>query len=311
MPDYAWPDAQHRTLIGTRVTRVDSPAKVSGQAKYTYDVHRPEMLYGKVLRSPYPHAKVLSIDTSAAEKMPGVKAVHIVQGPGSNIHWAGDEIVAVAAVDETTAEDAIRAINVKYQQLPHLVSDGEPPKGSAQEQGPLSMDDISDMLDNQMPARQMVGDIQKYGITDKPSEDTLKGLKEDGATDDVLAALRTATVHSEAANKVPSNYQKAAGQTIGDPDKAFSEADVVSEGLYGIAVITHCCLESHGSISEWTDPDHLFTHISTQNLSGIPGQMAEPLKMPATNIRVHQDHVGGGFGSKFSPDRWGIFTAEV
>lgn len=311
MPDYAWPDAQHRTLIGTRVTRVDSPAKVSGQAKYTYDVHRPEMLYGKVLRSPYPHAKVLSIDTSAAEKMPGVKAVHIVQGPGSNIHWAGDEIVAVAAVDETTAEDAIRAINVKYQQLPHLVSDGEPPKGSAQEQGPLSMDDISDMLDNQMPARQMVGDIQKYGITDKPSEDTLKGLKEDGATDDVLAALRTATVHAEAANKVPSNYQKAAGQTIGDPDKAFSEADVVSEGLYGIPVITHCCLESHGSISEWTDPDHLFTHISTQNLSGIPGQMAEPLKMPATNIRVHQDHVGGGFGSKFSPDRWGIFTAEV
>jgi xanthine dehydrogenase YagR molybdenum-binding subunit len=311
MPDYGWPDAQHRTLIGTHVTRVDSSAKVSGLAKYTYDVHRPEMLYGKVLRSPYAHAKVVSIDTSGAEKMPGVKAVHIVQGPGSNIHWAGDDIVAVAAVDETTAEDAIRAIQVKFQQLPHLVSDAEPPKNSAQEQGPLSMDDISDMLDNQVPARQIVSDIQKYGITDKPSEDTLKGLKEDGATDDVLAALRTATVHPEAANKAPSNYQKAAGQTVGDPDKAFSEADVVSEGLYGIPVITHCCLESHGSISEWTDQDHLFTHISTQNLSGIPGQMAEPLKMPATNIRVHQDHIGGGFGSKFSPDRWGIFTAEV
>ena len=76
-------------------------------------------------------------------------------------------------------------------------------------------------------------------------------------------------------------------------------------------MITHCCLESHGSISEWTDPDHLFTHISTQNVSGIPGQMAEPLKMPATNIRVHQDNIGGGFGSKFSPDRWGIFAAEI
>ena len=89
MPDYAWPDAQHRTLIGARVTRVDAPVKVSGQAKYTYDVHRPGMLYGKVLRSPYAHAKVVSIDTSAAEKMPGVKAIHIVQGPGSTIHWAG------------------------------------------------------------------------------------------------------------------------------------------------------------------------------------------------------------------------------
>src|SRR5881296_2706005 len=140
MPDYAWPEPERRTIIGTRVSRVDSPAKVSGQAKYTYDVHRPGMLYGKVLRSPYAHAKVMSVDTSAAEKMPGVKAVHVVQGPGSNIHWAGDEIAAVAAIDERTAEDAARAIKVEYQQLPHLVSDAEPPAGAAQEEGPLSMD---------------------------------------------------------------------------------------------------------------------------------------------------------------------------
>ena len=311
MPDYAWPDAQHRTLIGTRVTRVDSASKVSGQAKYTYDVHRPGMLYGKVLRCPYAHAKVVSIDSSAAEKMPGVKAIHIVQGPGSNIHWAGDDIVAVAAVDEPTAEDAIRAIKVEFQQLPYLVSDAEPPKGSVQEEGPLSVDSIDDMLDNQMPANQMVSTIQRDGLIKKASEDELKMLKADGATDAVLEAIRSATIHPEASSKPPSNYQKAAAQTVGDPDKVFAEADVVSEGLYGIPVITHCCLESHGSISEWTDPEHLFTHISTQNVSGIPGQMAEPLKMPATNIRVHQDHIGGGFGSKFSPDRWGVFTAEV
>ena len=311
MPDYAWPDAEHRTLIGKRTTRVDAPVKVSGHAKYTYDVHRPGMLYGKVLRCPYAHAKIVSVDTSAAEKMPGVKAVHVVQGPGTNIHWAGDEIVAVAAIDECTAEDAIRAIKVKYQQLPHLVSDAEPPAGSAQEQGPLSMDDIGDMLDNQVPTREMVGHIQRYGVGVKPSEDVLKELKEDGAPDEVLTALRNATAHPEAGNRPLSNYQKAAAQTTGDPDKAFSEAEVVSAGLYGIPVITHCCLESHGSISEWTDQDHLFTHISTQNVSGIAGQMAEPLKIPATNIHVHQDNVGGGFGSKFSPDRWGIFTAEI
>jgi xanthine dehydrogenase YagR molybdenum-binding subunit len=200
---------------------------------------------------------------------------------------------------------------VKYRQLPHLVSDAEPPEGSAQEQGPLSIDDIGDMLDNQVPSRQMVSQIQEYGLSEKPSEDMLKGSKEDGASDDVLAALRSATVHPEAGKRPPANYQKAAKQTTGDPDKAFSEAEVVSEGLYGIPVITHCCLESHGSISEWTDQDHVFTHISTQNVSGIPGQMAAPLKIPATNIRVHQDNVGGGFGSKFSPDRWGIFTAEI
>src|SRR5437016_10061878 len=156
MPDYAWPNAEHRTLIGKRITRVDSPAKVSGQAKYTYDLHRAGMLYGKVLGCPYPNAKVVSVDTGAAEKMPGVKAVYIVQGPGANIHWAGDDIVAVAAIDERAAEDAIRAIKVTYQQLPYLVSDAEPPQGAAQEQGPLSMDDIDDMLDNQVPSQQMV-----------------------------------------------------------------------------------------------------------------------------------------------------------
>src|SRR5436190_2046716 len=231
MPDYAWPDAEHRTLIGKRITRVDSPAKVSGQAKYTYDVHRPGMLYGKVLRCPYPHAKIVSVDTGAAEKMPGVKAVHIVQGPGANIHWAGDDIVAVAAIDD--------------------------------------------------------------------------------GTDAELVAIRDATDHHVPCTQTNANYQKAAAQTLGDPDKGFAEAEVVSEGVYGIPVITHCCLESHGSISEWTDQDHLFTHISTQNVSGIPGQMAEPLKIPATNIHVHQDHIGGGFGSKFSPDRWGIYTAEI
>ena len=311
MPDYSWPDAGHRTLIGKRISRVDSPVKVSGQAKYTYDVKRPGLLFGKILRCPYAHAKVISIDTSAAEKMPGVKAVHIIQKSNSTIHWAGDEIVAVAAVDEPTAEDAIRSIEVKYQKLPHLVSDAEPPKGAAEAQGPISMDDIDEMLDNQVPPRQMVEQIQQYGITSKPEEETLNGLKEDGATDDVINAIRAATVHPEEGTRPKSNYQKAAAQTVGDGEKAFAQAEVSSEGLYGAPVITHCCLESHGSISEWTDNDHLLVHMSTQNVSGIAGQMAELLKVPATNIRVHQDHIGGGFGSKFGPDRWGIATAEI
>ncbi|HVO63112.1 MAG TPA: xanthine dehydrogenase family protein molybdopterin-binding subunit [Terriglobales bacterium] len=308
MPDYKWPDAENRTLIGKRTTRVDAPVKVSGRAKYTYDVKRSGMLFGKMVRSPYAHCKVISIDTSAAEKMPGVKAVHVVQGPGAQIHWAGDEVVAIAAVDERTAEDAARAVVVKYEKLPFLVSDAEPPKGSAEEQGPLSMDDIGDMFDNQVPEREMIKQIQQYGITFKPTEELLQQMKEEEAPDSVIEAIRSAPVH-EGASRPKSYYQKAAAIVQGDPDKAFSEAEVTSEGLYGASVITHCCLESHGSTSEWTAPDQLFVHISTQNVSGIPAQMAEPLKIPATNIRVHQDHIGGGFGSKFAPDRWGIVTA--
>jgi xanthine dehydrogenase YagR molybdenum-binding subunit len=157
----------------------------------------------------------------------------------------------------------------------------------------------------------MVSEIQQYGITEKPDEHALQSLKADGAAIAVIHAIRAATLHPQAGEKPKSNYQKTVAQTLGDPDQAFQEAEVIVQGLYGLPVITHCCMESHGSISEWTDDDHLFTHISTQNLSGIPGQMAESLKIPATNVRVHQDYVGGGFGSKFAPDRWGIFTAEL
>jgi len=310
MPDYSWPEAEHRTLIGKRISRVDAPIKVSGRAKYTYDYHGANMLFGKVLRSPYAKAKIISIDTSAAEKIPGVKAVEIIQKPGSTVQWAGDEIVAVAAVDETTAEDAARLINVKYQPTPYLVSDAEPPAGAGEAAGPMSEDDIDDAISNQMPDAQLAQYLQEHGVTFKVDDDFLKDMKGEGASEAVLAAISKAPYHAVKSGG-HSNYQKTATQTSGDPDKTFAEADVVSEGLYGAPVIVHCCLEPHGSVSEWTDKDHLFTHISTQNVSGIAAQMAEPLGVSAANIRIHQDNVGGGFGSKFAADRWDVTAARL
>src|SRR5581483_10678700 len=189
MPDYKWPDADHRTLIGKRIKRVDSPEKVSGRARYTYDTKRPGMLFGKMVRSPYAHCKVVSIDTTAAEKMPGVKAIEIVQGPGKTIFWAGDEVVGIAAVDEQTANDAARAIKIEYQKLPHLVSDAEPPAGAGDAGGPLSGDDLEDALDNQVPEPQLIDTIQKQGITFKMNDDLAKELKGYGVSDALIAAL--------------------------------------------------------------------------------------------------------------------------
>ena len=122
--------------------------------------------------------------------MPGVKAIEIVQKPGTTIQWAGDEVVAVAAIDEATAEDAVRAIRVQYQRLPHLVSDAEPPAGAGESQGPLSMDDLGDMLENQVPDSQIVALIQQYGISFKPTEDDIKEAKEEGVPDSVIEAVR-------------------------------------------------------------------------------------------------------------------------
>ncbi|MFQ5720350.1 MAG: xanthine dehydrogenase family protein molybdopterin-binding subunit, partial [Acidobacteriota bacterium] len=139
---------------------------------------------------------------------------------------------------EPTAEDAARAVRVKYEVLEHLVRDDDPA----------------------------------------------------GAGD---------------------HARPMAEQVKGNPDTAFRDSEVVSEGEYGTAVITHCCLESHGSVAEWEDDENLLVHISTQNVSGIAGQMAGPLGIPAGNIRVEQQHIGGGFGSKFGPDRWGITAAQL
>ncbi|HEX9255657.1 MAG TPA: xanthine dehydrogenase family protein, partial [Candidatus Angelobacter sp.] len=316
MAEYNWPPLEKRNLIGKRISRVDGPQKVSGKAKYTYDVKRPDMLYGKILRSPYAHAKIVSIDVSAAEEMQGVKAIQIIQGLGKEIQWAGDEVVGVAAVDETTAEDAIRAIKVQYERLPHLVLDQpEPPKDLPPSSGPLSMDDLMDLFRNQLPDEQIVAQIRERGLSFQPNDEFVQRLKrgqvprERPPAENVIQAVQSATVKKESGQR--SRFERTAALIQGDPDGGFKQAEIISEGLYGTPVITHCCLETHGAISEWTDDKNLLVHLSTQNLSAIPNQMATPLEMPAGNIRVHQDHIGGGFGSKFSPDRWSIVSAQL
>ena len=309
MSDYQWPDPTTRPLLGKRISRVDGPVKVSGRAKYTYDYNPDGLLAGKILRCPYAHARISSIDTSAAEKMPGVKAVTIIQKAGTEIFWAGDEVVGVAAVDEPTAEDAVRAIKVQYEVLPHFVSDAEPPKNVASEGGPISRDDFEDMEDNQIPDEQVIAAIKKNGISFKPDEKYLKDAQESGVDPKVVEALRSAKYAEGKAATSP--YKKTAVQKQGDPDKAFASAAAVVEGLYGASCITHCCLETHGAASEWTSDKDLVVHISTQNLSGIAPQMAEPIGIAAGNIQVLQQYVGGGFGSKFSVDRWGITSAHL
>ncbi|HJW99229.1 MAG TPA: xanthine dehydrogenase family protein molybdopterin-binding subunit [Terriglobales bacterium] len=247
MAQYQWPEASKRKLIGKSMNRVDGPAKASGRAKYTYDIVRPNMLYGDSVKCPYAHARVKSIDTSAAEKMLGVKAVHVIHGPDDGakgeVFWAGTDIVAVAAVDEPTARDAVRAIKVEYEQLPHLVENDKEPNLAEAEKSEW--------------------------------------------------------------------YKVASKENVGDAASAFQQSEVTHEGYYGQPVITHCCLETHGSIAEWPDPDHLFLHISTQNVPGIGEQVAKAIDLPASNVHVHQDHVGGGFGSKLGLDPWGVAAAQL
>src|SRR6516162_9311606 len=274
MTQYSWPDPATRPLLGKKIDRVDGPSKSSGRAKYTYDYYPQGLLAGSILRCPYAHAKIVSIDTSAAEKMPGVKAVEIIQKPGTEIFWAGDEIVGVAAVDEGTVHDALRAIKVEYEVLPHFVSDAEPPKIVAADTGPISSDDFQDMEENQVPDEEVIAAIQKRGISFKPSDKDYESMKGMGVDSSIIAALKKAK-YVEGAAKPKSPYKKTALQTQGEPDKAFSSAAAVSEGVYGMPCIVHCCLETHGSCSEWTSDKEMVVHVSTQNVSGIAAQLSK------------------------------------
>ncbi|HEX3131067.1 MAG TPA: xanthine dehydrogenase family protein molybdopterin-binding subunit [Thermoanaerobaculia bacterium] len=239
MVDYSWPAAKDRKLIGQRISRLDGPAKVTGTAKYTYDLRFPGMLYARFVRCPHAHARVTRIDTSAAESMAGVKAVQVIQKEGTEIQWALDEIVAVAAVSEQTAEDAIRAVKVEYEVLPHFV------------------------------------------------------------TEESLADATTA-----------GNTRPAQEEVVGDPDAAMTAAAVKIKGTYGMPLVAHNCLESHGQVTMW-EGDQLTAWCSTQAVSAVAQQLAEGLKIPASSVRVRTEYMGGGFGSKFSADRWGVVGAEL
>src|SRR5579872_7468060 len=123
-PKYNWPSTP-KTVVGTRVKRLDGPDKVSGRAKYTFDVTRPGMLYGRIIRSPYPHAKVVAIDLSPAQNIKGFKTALIVRDPKDDktnvLMYQGDEVAAVVADTEEHAIDAARAVKVQYEPLPAVI----------------------------------------------------------------------------------------------------------------------------------------------------------------------------------------------
>jgi xanthine dehydrogenase YagR molybdenum-binding subunit len=119
MPE--WPAAP--SLIGKRIPRLDGLLKASGKAKYPSDVRPEGTLFGVMLYSPYAHAKIKSIDISPAEKMPGVKAVIAIAKAGATLRYHGDDVAAVAAETEEQARDAVRAIKVDYEVLPHVATE--------------------------------------------------------------------------------------------------------------------------------------------------------------------------------------------
>nr|MCS5666435.1 molybdopterin-dependent oxidoreductase [Dehalococcoidia bacterium] len=135
------------TTIGRSITRGEGPDKVSGKSVYAADISLPGMLWGRILRSPYPYARIISIDTSAAEALPGVHTVvtgkdmpdarigrRMVDMPilaQNVVRFVGEKVAAVAAIDEETADEALLLIEVEYEELTPVYDAEEAMKADA------------------------------------------------------------------------------------------------------------------------------------------------------------------------------------
>lgn len=244
-PDPWGADANLR-VVGTDVPRVDAPLKVTGRAKYTYDVHPKGMLYGKILRSPWGCARIKSIDLQDAEKLAGVKAVHVHQREGTRLLFNGEEIAGVAAVSDEIAKEALRRIKIDYEVLPCVVTVDDAMKPSATR------------------VFEKRGNVRREG---------------DPETQDVAGALR--------------------------------EADKIIEATYMTQVQTHSCLETHGVLVRWEKDGSITVWSSTQATFGVRDQVANRFDLDRSSVRVLAEHVGGGFGSKFSFGPYGLIAAEL
>jgi xanthine dehydrogenase molybdenum-binding subunit len=176
------------SIVGKRTPRIDAFERVTGQAQYTGDIQLPGMLHGRVLRSPHPHARIVSIDTSKAEKLGGVKAIihhenaKVPWSSGGHTHqrfifnnpvrYVGDPVAAVAATDRHIAEEALGLIEIQYEKLPHVLDPNAALKPDAPKitpQGNLSVGKGTFSA----PIAETWGDMEKgFAEADKIFEDT-------------------------------------------------------------------------------------------------------------------------------------------
>ncbi|HVC47395.1 MAG TPA: xanthine dehydrogenase family protein molybdopterin-binding subunit [Terracidiphilus sp.] len=265
--------------IGKPTERWDGLEKATGRARYTIDVQLPGMLYASFVDAKIPHARILSIDTSEAEKHPGVKGVHVIQHELGNavlrnpaldqskypvVRYAGQPIAAVAATTPQAAEEAAAMVKVKYDAMPFVV--------------------------DQNLAREPNAPLVFPGPADEAGSAGGGGGDHD--------AKQTGNIHGPSVNK------------HGDAEQGFKDADVVVDAHYTTQVQTHSALETHGVVADWK-PDMLTVYASTQGTASVREELAGFFKLPMAKVRVITEYMGGGFGAKFGAGNPGVVAAAL
>src|SRR5246500_2974764 len=262
-------NGQH--VVGTRTVRPDGVDKVTGRARFGADFNLPGQLIGRVLRSPYPHARILSIDTSKTEALPGVKAVvtrdDFADQPSEFIPagemmmnykdvvrnvmarekalYEGHAVAAVAATSGAIARRALKLIDVKYEVLPHVI----------------------DVVAAMRPGAPLLhDDLFTAGVEPKPDK--------------------------------PSNVAKRIEINLGDIEAGFKKADVVVEREFKTAPVHQGYIEPHAALASVSEDGSAELWCCTQGHFIVRAHCARLLGMDIAKLRVTASEIGGGFGGK-------------
>jgi len=266
-------------IIGKPLPRVDGIEKVTGQAKFTVDMAMRGMLFGKFLRSPHPHAKLLSVNVEKAKKLPGVKAV-ITRDDVAGIRYAfvdtprypadetplavdkvryiGDEVAAVAAIDPDTAEEAIRLIEVEYKPLTPVF-------------------DPEEAMETGAP------DIHEPFELGSKTEWEDWGVRRDRRALDWRDA---------------KNLSGRTSVVFGDVEKGFAQSDYVREDRFETKATAHCALEPHAALASFEPSGKLSMYLSSMGIFYKRFILAKALGLPISRVRILKTYVGGAFGGK-------------
>jgi xanthine dehydrogenase molybdenum-binding subunit len=281
-------------LIGQNYVTPDLVAKVTGQAKYAEDFRADGMLFCKLLLSPLPHGRVKRIDTSKALAMPGVKGIltaddlpapaDIVTDLGQRIPantkgeraltnepvYQGEPVLAVAAVDELTAAEAIEQIEIEWEHLPFVVD----PLVSLRTGGPNAR------LEGNVWGR------PKPGAQGAPP--TPPAIEELKWTDAEFADYDQGRLPL---GKTPDEW------SYGDLDAGFKSAALVLDETFLTPNTSHQTLEPRTAMAYWQN-GKLYIHCSTQSAVQTVGSVSRWLKLDPKDVVLISQYTGGGFGSK-------------
>lgn len=260
-------------VIGTRPIRHDGVDKVTGRAIYGADFHITGLLHGRVLRSPHAHARIISIDTSRAEALPGVKGIVTAQ----DLPEAGDKI----------ADLGEGAVNLKYLCDNILASDKALYKGHAiaavAATNPHIAEEACDLIDIEYEVLPPVLEVRQAMEPDAPI------LHEN---------LTTSSLGDE--DDRPTNIASHLQHKKGDIEEGFAEADVVIERDFVTGTVHQGYIEPHNATAHYNQDGQLTVWCSTQGAFTVREQLAEILQYPISKIKVVPLEIGGGFGGKIN-----------